>query len=124
MKRMTLRRSALTGLCVASVLVADAWAEAPEVAAGRRIAERACGECHAIGRSGASPLADAPPFRNLHRQFDVARFPLAFEAGMLVGHPRMPKVELDEDELAYLTAFLVSFSRPASPQCEERSCAP
>ena len=94
-----------------------AAAEAPEVSAGRRIAERNCGECHATGTTGESRQADAPPFRTLSGRFDVARLPLALEDGMLVGHPRMPLIQLDADEVDALTAFLKSFAagQPAAP---------
>ncbi len=100
----------------------QAWAnETPEVSAGRRLAQRACGECHAIAETGASPLSDAPPFRLLYQRFDVANLPLALDEGMLVGHPRMPTTRLDDDEIVYLTAFLKSFITAGTP-VERNAC--
>jgi cytochrome c len=60
-------------------LVAAAWlaagpsgAEAApspsQVQDGKRLAQRHCGGCHAVA-AGASPLADAPPFRDIHRRY-------------------------------------------------------
>jgi len=34
---------------------------------GRTLAERMCAQCHAIGRTGASPHVGAPAFRALNR---------------------------------------------------------
>ncbi|MFN0190862.1 MAG: c-type cytochrome, partial [Aestuariivirga sp.] len=39
-------------------------------AAGRAILERECSSCHAIDAAGGSPLAKAPPFREV-----VTRYP-------------------------------------------------
>lgn len=107
---MTLLVLPSIALVVALSLGGAAGAEAPEVSAGRRIAERNCGECHATGTTGESRQADAPAFRTLSRRFDVARLPLALENGMLVGHPHMPLIQLDADEVDALTAFLKSFA--------------
>lgn len=86
----------------------------PMAAAGRRLAERHCAECHALGE-GESPLADAPPFRDLGRRFPLGRFTQAYSAGMFEGHPRMPLVRLDPDELDELAAYLRTHERPAPP---------
>ena len=90
----------------------------PLVSAGQRIAQRDCGGCHAVG-SGASPLADAPPFRDLHRRYPAGGLRQILQEGMIAPldppeegsprrHPRMPMVTLGEDELADLTAYLKS----------------
>ena len=106
----------------AATLAAAAEPEAPNVTAGRRLAERYCGECHATGVKGLSPLAEAPPFATLHHQFDAASLPLALEGGMLVGHPRMPLLELDPDQVEALTAYMKSLAptRAAVPQRQGR----
>jgi cytochrome c len=100
-------------------------AEAPDVAAGRRIAERDCGGCHAIA-NGKSRLADAPAFADLHRRYGpngleglltggMLTADPSLEEGNLPGHPRMPQRRLGPDERAYLTAYLRSLEpRPPS----------
>jgi mono/diheme cytochrome c family protein len=85
--------------------------ETPDVAAGRRLAERHCAACHAVEGPGPSPLADAPAFRDLPARFPVRRFTRAYRGGLFEGHPRMPPVELGPDELKELAAFL-SHTRP------------
>lgn len=93
-------------------------AEAFDVAAGRRIAEQNCGGCHAVG-PGPSPLADAPPFRLLHRRYPPEGLGRLLQEGMIAPaeprdeaptlyHPRMPLTHLDTAQIDQLRAFLQS----------------
>jgi mono/diheme cytochrome c family protein len=121
------------GLAVAAVLVlggaqAAAQPASDKVAAGERVAERSCGGCHAVA-GGPSPLADAPPFRDLHRRYPAGGLRQILQEGMLQPtapeeegapsrHPRMPMVGLGVDEVDELTAYLhsleVASRRPPS----------
>lgn len=85
---------------------------------GQRIAQRSCGGCHAVA-DGPSPVADAPPFRTLHRRYPAGGLAQLLEEGMLPPdrpleegsqptHPRMPTATLGSDEVAALTAYLRS----------------
>jgi mono/diheme cytochrome c family protein len=109
-------------LAAAALLVlAASAAEASQVqriAAGRMIAKRNCGGCHAVGQ-GASPLPGAPPFRELYRRYPPGGLEQLLKEGMLAPeaapeegsarrHPRMPQVSLGPDEVANLKAFLQS----------------
>ena len=93
-------------------------ANSVDISLGQRIAQRHCGGCHAVA-AGDSPLADAPPFRNLHRRYPAGGLAQLLDEGMLPevnpreeggrpGHPRMPTAKLDLDEVAALTAYLRS----------------
>lgn len=100
----------------------------PEAAAGQRLAQRSCAECHAVRAGQPSPLAEAPAFPTLYTRFNVDSLAAAFERGVMIGHPRMPLVRFDVDEIGYLTAFLKSFILPgetgsARPICEPAQCA-
>jgi mono/diheme cytochrome c family protein len=79
----------------------------PNVEAGRRVALKACGGCHAIDR-GKSAATNAPPFRSLYKRMNVDSLPLRFQDGMMLGHGEMPMVRLSADEVAALTAYLKS----------------
>lgn len=103
--------------------------ESAEVAAGRRVAERSCGGCHATG-AGPSPLADAPPFRQLYLRYPPEGLGRLLQEGMIapqeprdeapaVFHPRMPIVDLDSGQISDLRAFLESLAphgRGAKPR--------
>lgn len=108
-------------LLLASATSIPAMAADPDpatLAYGRRVADHACGGCHAAGE-GASPLADAPPFRTLHRRYPAGGLAQLLDEGMLPSqtiqeegsrptHPRMPVATLDPDEVSALTAYLRS----------------
>lgn len=122
------RPAVMTGVLALLAACANGGAAAPapapttpaaaSVAYGERIAERSCGGCHAVA-DGSSPLADAPPFRTLHRRYPAGGLAQLLSEGMLppasateegsqTTHPRMPTAILDPDEVAALTAYLRS----------------
>ena len=79
-----------------------------EVAEGERLATERCGACHAVGRTGASPRADAPAFRDLHRRYAVDDLAESLAEGIVTGHPDMPEQSFSQDEVAALIAYLHS----------------
>ena len=106
----------LTLLAVAAFATAAAAQDVAPVSQGQRVAQNACGGCHAVA-GGKSPLADAPPFRELYRRYPPGGLRQLLDEGMLPatrpqeegarpGHPRMPEAKLDLDEVAALTAYL------------------
>ena len=106
-------------------LLAAAAVQAPasaQIAAGERVARRACGECHAVA-AGPSPLAGAPPFSQLYRRYPSGGLGQLLTEGMLPPdrpqeegaaerHPRMPRVPLETDEIVHLKAYLTSLEPP------------
>lgn len=50
-----------------------------------------CGRCHAVGKAGQSPYANAPPFRNLgdNKLYDED-FSQRLQEGLSTIHPDMP----------------------------------
>jgi len=110
--------------------VSGAHAGPAQAEAGKRLAQRHCGGCHAVA-AGASPLADAPPFRNIHRRYGPAGLRGLLSEGMIKPspmpeegsirtHPRMPMAELGEDETAELVAYLRSLEPAPAEGCGGR----
>ena len=98
----------------ALVLGAAARAEDPDptIERGRVFAEQNCGSCHAIGRTGESPLAKAPPFRTLHERYPVENLTEALAEGLRTGHPEMPQFdELEAEQIDDLIAYLKSLEK-------------
>jgi cytochrome c len=95
--------------CVLVLLIAIvAQAQSDRAAErGRALAQIACARCHAIGPSGDSPLAEAPPFRVLHQRYPVEQIQEALAEGIKTGHP-MPEFQLDSTEIADLLSYLKS----------------
>lgn len=85
---------------------ASAWDR--RVKQGETIALTNCARCHAVGRLGASPLQEAPPFRTLHTRYPVEDLGEALAEGITTGHPTMPEFRLGPDEADALIAYLKS----------------
>ncbi len=79
---------------------------ASEIERGRAILEANCGRCHATGEEGASPLAAAPPFRELGERYPVSDLEEALAEGIVTGHPAMPEFSFDPDEIDAIVAYL------------------
>jgi cytochrome c len=80
-------------------------------ARGERLAEARCASCHAIGRTGASPRANAPAFRDLHRRYPVDQLAESLAEGIVTGHPDMPEQSFDRAEVEAFIAYLRSLER-------------
>jgi cytochrome c len=78
---------------------------------GQRLAEVNCSRCHAIGRTGDSPLPIAPPFRTLHTRYPVENLAEALAEGIMTGHPSMPEFRLEPDQIENLIAYLKTLER-------------
>jgi mono/diheme cytochrome c family protein len=85
---------------------------------GERLAREKCGACHAIGRSGASPVPPAPPFRTLGSRFNIEGLPESLAEGISVGHPRMPQVIWEARDIEAFMAYLRTLqpTRPRAPR--------
>jgi cytochrome c len=76
------------------------------VSVGEGLARDNCGECHGMGDTVASPLADAPRLRTLSRRYSRDQLAALLAKRMTDVHQRMPKLHLDEDEVAALLDYL------------------
>jgi cytochrome c len=79
---------------------------------GMALAERMCSACHAIGKTGASPHAPAPAFRNLGDRVDLDDFARRLREGLASGHPDMPTFRFTREDARALTAYLRSIQAP------------
>lgn len=109
---------AVVSAASAAMLVVVAWVgaagaeEDPAVGRGRAIARGACADCHAVGPSGSSPKAEAPPFREIGRKYPVESLEEALAEGVVVGHPGMPQVKMNEAEIGAFLAWLKTIQMP------------
>ena len=94
-----------TALLMFVVFAATANAQNPEHR-GRAVVMEFCARCHAVGKTGNSPHASAPPFRTLGRSFDLDQFPRVLERGISSGHPDMPEFKLNTDDALAVSAYL------------------
>ena len=78
------------------------------VVRGETLANRDCAACHSIEPTGASPLAAAPPFRDLHKRFPPDDLEAGVLSDLLSGHPAMPEFRLRPAEIHDLLMYLRS----------------
>lgn len=83
------------------------------VTRGKALVEANCSGCHAVGPAGDSSLPKAPPFRVLGQRYPVANLQEAFAEGISTGHPQMPQVVLEAEQVKDLIAYLESIQTPA-----------
>lgn len=84
-----------------------------EIAEGRALVITYCADCHAIDPSGASPFAEAPPFRTLGERYDVNLLEEALVEGLVSAHDAMPEFEFDPEQARAIIAYLESLQRAA-----------
>ena len=101
------RRIGLAVLAVATV-AGGAQAQTGRVRHGEQLVRANCGMCHAIGRTGDSPFAPAPRFRELGERYPIDDLEEALAEGILTGHPAMPEFEFSPSDIRDLIAYLKS----------------
>lgn len=99
---------ALLVLGAASPFAAAGSAE--DIAEGRRLAKLNCATCHALEHSGPSPLAEAPPFRDIATNYAAGELEDSFNDGIVVRHPAMPDWQMTGDQARELAAFVMSLA--------------
>ena len=96
---------------VLTVIGMSGQAVAQEPAArGRTIVEANCSRCHAVGRTGASPLDKAPPFRDLSKRYPLRYLEEALAEGIVTGHNEMPEFKFAPAEVDAILTYIESIS--------------
>lgn len=90
-------------------------AQAGDPALGKALAEANCQKCHATGAEGPSPLADAPPFREIVKKWPPENLAEALAEGIVVTHEgveQMPGFQFEPEEIDNLIAYLNTLQTP------------
>ena len=101
----------LAALGLAGLSATMAQAKESQVARGQVFAQAHCASCHAIGRTGESPLKIAPAFRTLHLRYPVENLAESLAEGIMTAHPAMPQVRLEAGEIGDFIAYLKTLER-------------
>jgi hypothetical protein len=64
-----------------------------------------------VGRTGASPRQEAPPFRVLGQRYPIESLEEALAEGMMAGHPDMPELSFDAEDVGAIIAYLKSIQQ-------------
>src|SRR5690349_20278089 len=101
----------LAAAALFSLLMVSRLAPAQDLQAekrGEELVTKNCARCHAVGRTGASPHPQAPPFRTLSRRYKIEALEEALGEGMISGHPDMPEFAFNADDIGAIIAYLKS----------------
>ena len=98
---------------LAAMLLAGGAAHAggADLKRGEQLLTKNCASCHAVGRGGASAMKDAPAFRTLGQRYPVESLEEALGEGVLSGHPDMPDMSFDADDVGAIIAYLQSIQQ-------------
>ncbi len=88
--------------------VVPTQAEETAYGKGLRLAETNCARCHAIGVSGASPFAPAPPFREVAKNYTPEELVDGFMEGLAVRHQAMPDWDMTMDQAEALATYIMA----------------
>ena len=77
---------------------------------GKALIEANCARCHAVGKTGASPLEKAPPFRALNRRYPVEQLAESLAEGIVTGHADMPQFAFPAADVGAIIAYLKSIA--------------
>ncbi len=105
-------RIAGVALLLTAVWATSAIAQQQAAKRGRQIVDAKCARCHAIGRTGTSPLALAPPFRVLSQKYPLRNLEEALAEGIVTGHSDMPVFRFTPAEIDAILTYLSSISTP------------
>jgi cytochrome c len=81
---------------------------APDLKLGETLLTRHCGACHAVGKSGDSADKGALALRTLSSRYPVEALEEALGEGFRSGHPDMPELKFDADDVGAIIAYLKS----------------
>ena len=87
------------------------FAEESTLARGQRLIEANCTPCHAIGETGDSPFAPAPPFREVAKNYSRDELVDGFMEGLAVRHPAMPDWDMTVDQAEAISTYIMGLSR-------------
>jgi mono/diheme cytochrome c family protein len=106
--RRNIVRRLIAAAAIAATLASPSLAQPSSVSRGEALLGQHCAMCHAIGRSGISPHAQAPPFRTLGRRYPIESLEEALGEGLLSGHPDMPEFSFAPRDVGAIIRYLQS----------------
>jgi tetratricopeptide (TPR) repeat protein len=99
---------ALAGLKRLSAAGNIAAQSSHRIAEGRRIAEKNCAWCHAIGPKGDSPNKQAPRFRDIQARHPILALREPITRAIVTPHDAMPKLGLTQPQIDSMIAYINS----------------
>ena len=94
-----------------------AHARAEEQRNGKEMLQQLCARCHAVGRTGASPNRQAPPFRSFSetKLYD-SDFLQRLQDGYSSIHRFMPTFRFNREDAKEVVNYMKSMQEPSKPK--------
>lgn len=99
-------------ICVAVGAAGGAQAQPDLVRRGHKILADLCSQCHAVDKTGRSPHAGAPAFREIDLRVDLDQFIEQLHKGLHSSYEKMPSVRFTRDEANAIVAYLRFIQAP------------
>jgi len=111
MRPLRMRDSLCGLLLLLSLGPSVAYAAADSAASeGKALLGKNCSRCHAIEAKGDSPLAQAPPMREVYLKYPIDQLEEGFAEGMGSRHRDMPQIQFSPDQVAAILNYLGSIT--------------
>jgi cytochrome c len=101
------------------LIATPAAADDAAVALGKALAQQNCTTCHAIGTDDKSPIADAPPFRDIAVRYDIVDLEDSLNEGVATEHPLMPDWQMTPEQAHALASFVMSLAHAGKLKSEK-----
>lgn len=108
LEAVAILRAVFLILAAGPILPVGPAAAEPNLEHGHALLLENCARCHATEATGASPLAIAPPFRTLHERYPLEDLEEALAEGIITGHPAMPELSFEPEDIDDIIAYLKS----------------
>ena len=73
---------------------------------GKKILLQHCARCHSVDKIGRSPLRQAPPLRDIYRQYNIERLEFELSEGIGSRHPKMPQIQFSAEQIEKVFDYL------------------
>jgi mono/diheme cytochrome c family protein len=115
-RRRAVRRSLLV-LTIGLLWSTFAHARAAEQRNGKEMLQQLCARCHSVGRTGASPNRQAPPFRSFSetKLYD-SDFLQRLQDGYSSIHRFMPTFRFNREDAEEVLNYMKSIQEPSKPK--------
>ena len=106
-------RSRASRILPAALVIVAAWPAlaqdvGPPERRGAALVSERCAMCHAVGQQDASVDPQAPALRTIGRRIPLDRLEAQLGAGLLGGHPAMPKFTFEPRDVTAIMRYLRS----------------
>jgi mono/diheme cytochrome c family protein len=106
-----------------SVTNSTAAGSSGEGSDGKMLLEKNCSRCHSIDATGQSPLAQAPPLREIYLKYPIEQLEYGFAEGMGSKHREMPQIQFSNEQVSAILNYLGSITGVA-PSARPRGTTP